>query len=238
MVETPGTFQHSLALSILADAAARAVGANALLARVGALYHDVGKTENPWFFVENQSGLNAHELLTPQESARVIRAHVTDGVRLVREHGLGERIADFVREHHGTTPIRYFLEEARERGDVVNEDDFRYQGPPPRSRETAILMIADQVEATARAMAGGTDEEYRAMVRRTMDRIRQQGQLDQCPLTLHDLSAVEEALAQVLMGMHHQRIEYPGQTGRGAVPEPSAPAAGQATGLRRPSAPD
>jgi len=211
MVETPGTFQHSLAVSVLADAAARAIGANALLARVGALYHDAGKTENPALFVENQTGISAHGHLAPLESVRGIRAHVADGVRLARAYRLGEQIVDFVREHQGTIPIRYFLEEARRRGDAVNEDDFRYDGPTPRSRETGILMIADQVEAASRRMPGCTGEEYRAMVRKTIDRARQDGQLDGCPLTLHDLPVIEQAMVQVLVGMHHRRVEYPGQ---------------------------
>ena len=211
MMETPGTFQHSLSISILVDAAAKAIGANALLARIGALYHDAGKVRNPAFFAENQTGLSVHGLLTPAESARVIRAHVIDGVALVHEYRLDERLADFVREHHGTTAMRYFLSEAREHGEAVNEDDFRYGGPTPRSTETGILMIADQVEATGRAMYGGTEQEYREMVHRTIERIRLEGQLDTCPLTLRDLSTIEETMVQVLVGMHHRRIAYPGQ---------------------------
>jgi putative nucleotidyltransferase with HDIG domain len=217
MVETPGTFQHSVAISLLADAAARAIGANALLVRVGALYHDVGKIVNPGLFVENQSGLNVHDHLSPQESARLIRTHVADGVRLVRAHRLGERIADFIREHHGTSAITYFLQRARQLGEPLDEADFRYEGPPPRSRETGILMIVDQVEATARTMHGRTGDEYRKMVRQTIDRIRQEGQLDVCPLTLHDLSLIEAAVVEVLAGMNHRRVEYPPQVARGSA---------------------
>jgi putative nucleotidyltransferase with HDIG domain len=223
MVEAPGTFQHSVAISLLADAAARAIGANALLVRVGALYHDVGKIVNPTLFVENQSGLNAHDRLSPQESARLIRTHVADGVRLVRAHRLGERIADFVREHHGTSPITYFLQRARQLGEAPDEADFRYQGPPPRSRETGILMIVDQVEATARTMRGRTDQEYRAMVRQTIDRIRQEGQLNLCPLTLHDLSLIEDAVVEVLAGMNHRRVEYPPQASLELAPRGGPP---------------
>jgi cyclic-di-AMP phosphodiesterase PgpH len=212
MMETPGTFQHSLSISILVDAATKAVGANALLARVGALYHDAGKINNPAFFVENQTGLSAHGPLAPTESARLIRGHVTDGVALVHEYRLDPRLADFVLEHHGTSTIKYFLAEARARGELVNEDDFSYGGPAPRSPETGILMIADQVEATGRTMPGSTEQEFREMVHRTIERIRVEGQLDQCPLTLRDLSVIEQAMVQVLVGMHHHRITYPTQS--------------------------
>ncbi len=211
MTETPGTFQHSLGVSTLADAAASAIGADALLSRVGSLYHDVGKIENPGFFVENQTGPNEHDRLTPQESARVIRAHVTDGVTLVQAHRLGARIAGFVREHHGSSTATYFLAKARERLETPNEDDFRYPGPPPSSRETAVVMIADQVEAIGRTMRGSPPEQYQAMVHGTIDRIRQSGQLNRCPLTLHELSVIEEAMVAVLVGMNHRRVDYPGQ---------------------------
>lgn len=207
---TPGTFQHSVTVALLVDAAAQAVGADALLGRVGALYHDAGKTEQPELFVENQHERNPHDDLPPHESARRIIAHVEAGVRLVREFGLGERIADFVREHHGTSLVRYFMARAAAQG-PVDAAAFQYPGPRPGSAETGILMLADQVEATARAMDAPTPEGLRAMVQQTIDRTLAEGQLDECPLTVQQLASVREAFVQVLMGAHHRRIKYPGQ---------------------------
>ncbi len=207
---TPGTFQHSVTIGLLADAAAQAVDADGLLARVGALYHDVGKTERPELFVENQHGANPHDTLAPAESARLIIGHVDAGVRLVEEHGVGERIADFVREHHGTSLVRYFLARAEAQG-PADPAAFRYPGPRPRSRETGILMIADQVEATARAMDDPTEEGLREMAQRTIDRVQAEGQLDECPLTMRELALIREAFVQVLVGAHHRRIKYPRQ---------------------------
>ncbi len=211
MKETPGTFQHSLGISILGDAAARAIGADALLVRVGALYHDVGKIGSPECFVENQAGVNPHDTLAPAESARIVRDHVAAGVDLLREYKVAARIEDFVREHHGTDEIRYFRALAEERGETIDPDAYRYPGPRPRSPETGILMIADQVEATSRTMARASEAEYREMVHRTVERIRAAGQLDDCPLTLRDLALIEDSLVQILGGMHHRRLTYPGQ---------------------------
>lgn len=214
MVETPGTFQHSISIGVLAEAAAEAVGANALLVRVGALYHDAGKTQNPKFFAENQSGKNPHDDIPPIQSAEIIREHVTSGVRLVRKHRLGETIADFVREHHGTGLIKYFIAKAQKTEKEVNPEDYRYPGPKPHSKETGILMIADQVEATARTMAGANEGEYKTMVLQTIERIRSEKQLDECPLSLKDLAKIQVAFVQVLTGIHHQRVKYPGQKGK------------------------
>jgi cyclic-di-AMP phosphodiesterase PgpH len=211
MVEAPGTFQHSVSIGILADAAAAAIGADRLLVRVGALYHDVGKLGNRLLFVENQSAVNPHDALSPRESARLIRAHVLDGVRMVRDQGLGERIVDFVLEHHGTRCIEYFLERARRGGGPVDVSDYRYPGPRPRSKETAILMIADQVEAIGRTMSGAGADAYRDMVETTIDRLRGEGQFDEAPVTLRDLNQIRQALARVLEGMHHHRVAYPSQ---------------------------
>ena len=209
LFETPGTFQHSLNIGILAEQAAESVGANPLLVRIGSLFHDAGKSANPLFFVENQKGKNPHDELDPVESASIIRSHVTDGVKLVRTYGLNERIADFVREHHGTGSIKYFLDKAQKQGGQVDLDNFYYPGPKPRSKETGILMIADQVEATSRTMEDKSTDGFRAMVRRTIARIHDEGQLDECPLTLQDLAKIQEAFVQVLSGIHHHRIKYP-----------------------------
>ena len=216
---TPGTFQHSVTVGLLADAAANAIGADALLARVGALYHDAGKTVHPDHFTENQQGVNPHDQMSARDSARAIIGHVGAGVRLVREFGLGERIADFVREHHGTATVRSFLVKAQQAGEAVDVAEFSYPGPRPRSRETAILMIADQVEATARAMDAPTEDALRAMVRSTIDRIAGERQFDECPLTLQELATIGDTLTQVLQSVHHRRVKYPSDQG---VTEPSA----------------
>jgi hypothetical protein len=205
----PGTFQHSVTIGLMMDAAARAIDADALLARVGALFHDVGKTERPEYFVENQQGTNPHDVADPVESARIIVGHVHDGVRLCREAGLSERVVDFVREHHGTGCVRYFLVKATEAGRAIDPAEFSYAGPRPRSRETGLLMIADQVEATARAMDEAGEDALRAMVRATIDRVQAEGQLDDCPLTFQELSTAREVFVQVLLGAHHRRIKYP-----------------------------
>jgi len=206
---TPGTFQHSVTVGLLADAAAHAIGADALLARVGALYHDAGKTERPDCFTENQQGPNPHDHMPPGESARVIIGHVEAGERLVREFGLGERVADFVREHHGTSTVRSFLVKAQQAGDPVDPGDFRYPGPRPRSRETAILMIADQVEATSRSMDDPSEDHLRAMVQATIERNQAERQFDDCPLSLRELATIGDTLAQVLASVHHRRVKYP-----------------------------
>jgi hypothetical protein len=216
---TPGTFQHSVTVGLLTDAAANAIGADALLARVGALYHDAGKTERPDCFTENQQGGNPHDHMAPIDSARAIIGHVEAGVRLVRKFGLGERVADFVREHHGTSTVRSFLVKAQQGGDPVDPGDFRYPGPRPRSRETAILMIADQVEATARSMDAPSEDDLRAMVRATIERNQGERQFDDCPLSLQELATIGDTLTQVLASVHHRRIKYP----TAVASSPSAP---------------
>ncbi len=217
MTTAPGTFLHSTHLAVLGDAAAHAIGANALAVRVGALYHDIGKTNAPEFFTENQEADNPHDRLPPAESARILRAHVTDGVRLVTEYRLGPRVADFVREHHGTAVMRSLRDKPG--ADAYDPAVFRYPGPRPRSRETGLLMIADQVEATARAVLPASLEESRALVVRTVDRIRAEHQLDESGLSDADLEAITSVLAEVVQAIHHRRMAYP----EGAPVEPSPP---------------
>jgi putative nucleotidyltransferase with HDIG domain len=207
MTTAPGTFLHSANVAVLCDAAALAVGADALALRAGALYHDVGKTRAPEFFIENQDGMNLFADLTPAESADVLRAHVTDGRQLVNKYGLGPRLEPFVREHHGTSLMRSLASKAEPWIDI---SVFKYRGPRPRSRETGLLMIADQVEATARALLPGTIVECRHLVRDTIDRIVGEGQLVDSGLTRVDLDAVVSALADVIYAIHHRRTKYPG----------------------------
>jgi putative nucleotidyltransferase with HDIG domain len=198
-----------IVLSMLAVGAAGAIGADALLARVGGLYHDVGKMNAPAYFIENQHGQNPHDDLEPAESARILRAHVTDGVELVNEHRMGQRIADFVREHHGSGEMRLLREKAASLAQSFSEDTYRYPGPRPRSRETGILMIADQLEATARAKAPADEAECNAIVRSTIERILGEGQLDESLLTKSDLALAEQGFSRALQAMYHRRLSYP-----------------------------
>ncbi|HXF86340.1 MAG TPA: HDIG domain-containing protein [Anaerolineales bacterium] len=211
----PGTYQHSLQVANLAEQAAEMIGADALLTRVGALFHDVGKALNPSFFIENQvqGSINVHDDLDPLESAAIIIAHVTDGVALARKHRLPRRIDDFILEHHGTMITLYQYSRAVEMagGDAAKVDieKFRYPGPRPRSRETALLMLADGAEARIRAERPQSEEEIRKLVRATIESAQKQGQLDNTPLTLRDLSIITDAFVTILRGTHHPRIAYP-----------------------------
>lgn len=211
----PGTYQHSLQVANLAEQAAELIGADALLTRVGALFHDVGKAMNPMFFIENQApgSINAHHDLDPAESASIIIAHVLDGVTLARKHHLPRRIDDFILEHHGTMITMYQHSQAVQAagGDAskVDIEKFRYPGPRPRSRETALLMLADGSEARARAERPQDEESIRRMVLSTIEAAQKQGQLDNTQLTLRDLSTITEAFVTILRGTHHPRITYP-----------------------------
>lgn len=212
MERAPGTFQHSVAVALLGRAAADAIGADTLLVRVGALYHDVGKMTHPQHFTENQRGENPHDGMTPTDSARIILNHVADGVRLLRQHEVGARIEEFAREHQGTGVLTAFQQKAEAAGDPVNPDDFRYPGPRPGSRETAVLMMADKIEATARSVGAKTSEEFRGVVDRTIDDLQGTGQFDDSPLTLRDLTLVRQAFASALGDVHHARVAYPAAT--------------------------
>jgi putative nucleotidyltransferase with HDIG domain len=213
----PGTFQHAVSVALLARHAADAIGADGLLVRVGALYHDVGKTDHPHYFTENQTGFNPHDDMAPQDSARVIREHVTNGVRLLERYGIGSQVADFVLEHHGTSVLASFEAKARAAGAQIDPANYRYAGPRPRSRETAVLMMADQIEATARSLETPTRDVLRDVVGRTMDRVQASGQLDDSPLTLRDLTVLRAAFASGLADLHHTRVAYAMPDGRGAA---------------------
>lgn len=211
----PGTYQHSLQVANLAEQAAEAIGADQLLARVGALFHDVGKAKNAAFFIENQAvgQMNTHQDIDPEDAAATIIRHVTDGVALARKHRLPRRIADFMLEHHGTMLTRYQYNQALQKADgdaaKIDLEKFRYPGPRPRSRETAILMLADGAEARARAQSPSTDDDMRALVRGVIERVQQDGQLDHTMLTLRDLNTIVESFVTTLRGTYHPRIQYP-----------------------------
>ncbi|MCY7346588.1 MAG: HDIG domain-containing protein [Pyrinomonadaceae bacterium] len=214
-MRAPGTNQHSHAVGQLAEDACRVVGANALLARLGALYHDIGKAAAPEHFVENQLGKNPHDRLKPAQSAKIIISHVTYGIKLGREMGLPQRIIDFIPQHHGTRTLHYFFRkaqaEARENEEIV-ENDFRYPGPKPQFKEAAIMMIADSCEAAARSLAEPTPENIRFIVTKIIDAILSDDQLDECDLTLRELTQIREAMIKSLVAIYHSRVTYPGYT--------------------------
>ena len=212
-LRAPGTNQHSHAVGQLAEDACRAVGANPLLARIGALYHDIGKLAAPEYFVENQQGENPHDRLRPQQSAKIITSHVTYGAKLAKEIALPKKIADFIPQHHGTRTLHYFLRKAQAQakpGEVINEADFRYPGPKPQFKEAAIMMLADSCEAAARSLARPDPENIRAIVIKIIDAIVTDNQLDQCDITLQELTTIREAMISALTAIYHARIDYPG----------------------------
>lgn len=213
MTKAPGTFHHSLQVANLSEAAASAVNANPLLSRVGALYHDIGKMIKPEYFVENQGGgANEHDKLKPQMSAMVIKAHVSEGVKMAREYGLPQVLVHFIETHHGTSVIRYFYEKAKEDDnlkDTLNEDQFRYEGPLPTTKETGILLLADGIEAASRAMKNPTYSKLENLVNRMVEDRVSEGQLSHCPLTFRDLQVIKETFLSILVGVYHSRIEYP-----------------------------
>ncbi len=211
LTEAPGTYHHSIIISNMAERAAEAVDADPLLARVGAYYHDVGKTLRPYFFAENQDeGQNPHDKLDPKTSAEIIISHVEEGLVLARKHKLPERIRDFIPEHHGTMLVSYFYHQAqKESAEKVDAKDFRYRGPKPQSKETAIVMLADSAEATVRANRPPTQKDLEALVHRIVDERLIDGQLDECDLTLKDLDKIRRAFNSVLQGIFHPRIKYP-----------------------------
>jgi putative nucleotidyltransferase with HDIG domain len=197
----------------LAEDACRAVGANPLLARIGALYHDIGKLAAPEYFVENQQGDNPHDRLRPYQSAKIITSHVTYGSRLAKEIALPQKIADFIPQHHGTRTLHYFLRKAQAQAkpnETIDEADFRYPGPKPQFKEAAIMMLADSCEAAARSLARPDPENIRAIVVKIVEAIISDGQLDQCDVTLQELTTIREAMISALTAIYHARIDYPG----------------------------
>ncbi|MFY9203480.1 MAG: HDIG domain-containing metalloprotein, partial [Limnochordia bacterium] len=211
LMETPGTYHHSIIVGNLAEAAADAVGADGLLARVGATYHDIGKVKRPMFFVENQLGNdNPHDKIAPSLSTLIVMAHVKDGLELAREYKLPEVVAAFIAEHHGTDLVKFFYHRAQEHnGETVEEKDFRYPGPKPQTKETAIVSLADAVEAAVRSLSKPTPGKIEGLVRKIIRERLDDGQLDESDLTFQDLNKIADAFSKVLIGIFHGRIEYP-----------------------------
>ncbi|MCL5039410.1 MAG: HDIG domain-containing protein [Firmicutes bacterium] len=211
LVEAPGTYHHSIIVANLAEAAAEAVGADPLLARVGSYYHDIGKTRRPYFFIDNQFGMeNPHDRLSPRLSTLVITSHIKDGLELGEKYHLPEAILRFVREHHGTSLVSYFYARAREnQGGIVQEEDFRYGGPKPQSRESAIVMLADSVEAAVRSLDHPSTAAIETMVKKILREKLEDGQLDQVDLTLRQIDVIGGVFVRSLTGIFHPRIDYP-----------------------------
>jgi putative nucleotidyltransferase with HDIG domain len=216
----PGTYQHSLQLANLAEQAAERIGADPLLSRVGALYHDAGKALNPYLFIENQiaANPNPHNSLTPEDSAAIIRQHVIDGIELARKYHLPPRIQDFIKEHHGTMITSYQYHKAVEasEGNAVDIEKFRYPGPRPRSRETALLMLADGCEARMRAELPKDEGELRILIKDVVAARLNLEQLNETDLTLNDLEEITNSFIATLRGVYHPRIEYPKEA-RGSI---------------------
>jgi len=217
LTETPGTYHHSVMVGNLSEAAAEAIGANGLLCRVGSFYHDVGKTKRPAYFIENQNNIeNPHDHIDPSLSKSIIVAHVRDGVEMLAAHKIPKQIRDIAEQHHGTTVLKYFyhkalkqLEEAGEAEKTVSEEDYRYPGPVAQTREAAIVGIADSVEAAVRSLKNPTPEQIEAVIRKIIKERLDDGQFNECDLTLRELEKIAQSMKETLLGIFHSRIEYP-----------------------------
>ncbi len=227
LLKSPGTYHHTIVVSNMAERAAATIGADAFLVRVGAYYHDIGKTVRPYFFTENiLDGDSPHEKLDPLTSAQIIISHVKDGLDLAEKYRLPRRIRDFIREHHGRTIVRYFYVQAQRAATEetpVNEEDFRYPGPNPRSKETAILMLADTCEAAVRSIRPETRKDLQSLITRLIDERVAEGELNECNLTFKELQTIKDVFVRVLEGVHHLRIPYP-ESASGFAPLSTAPA--------------
>jgi len=209
LLRTPGTYHHSLLVANLAERAAEVIGADPLVARVGAYYHDIGKMRNPTGFIENQTGTNPHDELDPSVSAGIVAAHVRDGLSLAERYHLPPMIREMIPAHHGTSVVKYFYQLAQQRGQNPDESVFHYPGPRPRTKEAGIVMLADGTEASVRSLAEKKPETIRAMVERIVDDRLAEGQLDECDLTLRDITRIKDAFCELLLGVYHERIPYP-----------------------------
>lgn len=206
----PGTYQHTLSMALLAESCAEAIGANRLLTRVGAYFHDIGKIFKPEYFAENQIEVeNKHEYISPKKSAEIIKEHVTKGIELAKEYRLPPRIIDFIPMHHGTSLIRHFYAKALEESEegTVDERDFRYPGPKPNSKETVIVMICDSAEAMSRLPIKSREELSQTIEKMIMGKLSD-GQFDESDISMKDLKTIQEVCVRLLFGIAHQRVEY------------------------------
>ncbi|EKD42798.1 MAG: hypothetical protein ACD_73C00015G0001 [uncultured bacterium] len=232
IVKAPGTYHHSQIVGILSEAGAQSIGANPLLARVASYYHDIGKMKKPQYYIENQRGENPHDKLVPTMSAIIIAAHVIDGIEMAREYKLPQKIADMIPQHQGTKLIGYFYNKAKKIAETtqstINDDDFRYVGPKPQTKEAGIIMLADTIEAAVRSQPDKNPEKIRASVEKLLNQHFVDQQLDECDLTLKDLHHIAEAFVKILTGIYHQRIEY-----NDTLPQQRTPADSNVTHLFR-----
>ena len=215
MEDAPGTHTHSVKVGTLAESCANAIGARALLCRVGSYYHDIGKIKKPEYYAENQIGINKHDSITPHMSAKILKQHVTDGLSLADEYGLPNIVKDFIETHHARNRMEFFYNKALEADKKVDENEFRYPGPKPRSKETGIVMLAEAIEAQANSLKNPTLEKFESMIDIAIRSRLEDGQLDECPLTMEDLQKIKgrrdgkHGLLPVLSGLYHSRPEYP-----------------------------
>ncbi|MFC0299762.1 HD family phosphohydrolase [Virgibacillus soli] len=210
LTEAPGTYHHSVMVANLSETACDAIGANGLLARVGAYYHDIGKTVRPHYFIENQLAIkNPHDVILPIQSAEIIMAHPYDGADMLKKHKMPKEIIAIAKEHHGTTLLKYFYYKEKETNKQVKESDFRYPGPKPQSKESAIICICDSVEAAVRSLKEPTEEKIEEIVSSIVTDRLQDGQFDECPLTIKELKIIHQTICSTLKGIFHSRIQYP-----------------------------
>ncbi|MGP6150943.1 HD family phosphohydrolase [Priestia flexa] len=211
LTETPGTYHHSVMVANLSEAACETIGANGLLARVGAYYHDIGKTKRPQYFIENQMNIrNPHDALSPKVSKNIITSHTTDGAAILRKHKLPKEIVDIAEQHHGTSLLKFFYHKALEQTEEeIKEEDYRYEGPKPQTKEAAVICIADSVEAAVRSMPNPTPEKIEKLVRSIINDRVEDEQFIECDITLKELELIRQALCETLNGIFHSRIEYP-----------------------------
>lgn len=215
-IQSPGTWNHSMVMGMMVESAADAVGANSVVTRVGAYFHDIGKMTKPLYFVENQlHGENRHDKLSPSMSALIIRAHVKDGIELARKHALPKVIEDMIPQHHGTSVIEYFYDKARkeaeengQEADSVDRSLYQYPGPKPQTKEAGILMLADGIEAASRTLSEPSPDRIRGLVQKMINKVFSSGELDECELTLRDLHQIAKCFSRILTGIYHQRVAY------------------------------
>jgi putative nucleotidyltransferase with HDIG domain len=214
MMRAPGTYYHCVLVGNLVESASEAIGANPLLAKVSAYYHDLGKIKKPLYYIENQNGMeNPHDRLSPSMSSLILISHTKEGVELARRNRVGKPIIDIIQQHHGTNLISYFYQKAKSKEkkgqQIVKEEDFRYPGPKPQTREAAIVMLADAVEAASKTLSDPTSSRIQGLVQRIINQIFIDGQLNECELTLLDLQRIAETFTRILTGIFHHRVDYP-----------------------------
>jgi len=213
MINAPGTYHHSVIVGSLVESAAETVGVNPLLARVSSYYHDIGKAKMPEYFVENQGGApNKHDKLTPHMSSMIIINHVKEGVELANQYKLPQPLIDIIKQHHGTAVLTYFFQKAKDMGydAAPGQEEYMYPGPRPQTRVAALVMMADAVEAASKVLNDPTPARISALVEKIINHIFLEGQLDECELTLKDISEIKKRFIYILTGIMHKRIDYPG----------------------------